>query len=240
LDFSEDSSKVVSGGRDSLVILWDNKGTLIRKLTYHKGKVTAVKFDPSGNLIYSGSTDKRIICYSLSEDKIIFESKVHTNDILSLDISRNGKLIASGGADGMVYIHDTGKGDVINNIDNNKIWVRSVKFNSNSTRLAIGNDNGSIQCWSIIDPLNIKLLTKTRYSRGWVTGLDFFPDNSSIVYSYENGLIGLNTNNTDYKLKLKVPLRMIEIQPGNSPFFVIAAASYGNGLMLIKGSSIDK
>jgi WD40 repeat protein len=240
LDISGDSLKVVSGGRDSLILLWDNKGNIIEKLTYHTGKVTAVKFDPTGTLIYSGSTDQRLICYSLKKSRVIFDKKVHTNDILSIDISPDGRLLASGGADGTVYILDTRNGDVLNNLGNRNKWIRSVKFSSDATTLATGSDEGSLSFWRTTDPLNIKAITKRKKYRSWVTGIDFFPDNTSYIYSNENGTIAISMAGTEYHFKIKQPIRNLQIQPGNRTYFNIGVATYGDGIMLIKGSAIMK
>lgn len=231
---------VVSGGRDSSIVLWDKKGNIIKKLTYHTGRVTAVKFDPAGTLIFSGSTDKRLICYNLQEERVIFDKKVHTNDILSIDISPDGKLLASGGADGTVYILDTRNGDVINNLGSGSKWIRCVKFNSNASTLAAGSDDGSLSFWRTTDPFNIKAIAKRKKYKSWITVIDFFPDNTSYIYSNESGTIAISMAGTDYHLRTKQPIRALQIQSGNRTYFNIAVATYGKGIMLIKGSAIMK
>jgi WD40 repeat protein len=237
LDFSADSSMIVSGGSDSLIIVWNLKTNEIRKLNYHTGKVTAVKFDQKAGLIYSGSTDRRIVCYSLTEGKIMFDIKVHTAEVLALDLTVDGKFLASSGADKSVYIIDTRDGKIINNLSGQNSWIRCLKFNNNSTTLSTGSDKGTIFFWNTTDPLNSKLILKRKKLMSWVTSVDFFSDNTSYCYSLDNGKVGIELAGVDYRLKLKYPVRMAAIQPGNRTFFKIAVATYGNGLIIIDGNS---
>lgn len=234
LDYSPDSTMIVSGGRDSLILLWDvNNKRIITRLDYHDGKVTAVKFDPDGNFIYSGSTDKRLICFSIKDKKIIFDKKVHSSDILSIDISSNGRMLASGGADHSVYILDTKTGDVINNLEKCKNWVRCVKFNPNSATLATCCDNGSIYFWKINDPFDIEFLYRQKLSSGWITSMDFFPNNVSFAYALENGKVGVSVYGSYYTFNTRRPVQMIKVQPCQNSKISLGGATWGKGVFLM-------
>jgi WD40 repeat protein len=237
LDLSNDSSKIVSGGQDSLIILWDSKGKIIKKLNYHKGIVTTVRFDPTGSYIYSGSTDRRLVCYNINKDSIIFDVEVFKDDILSIDISSNGRLLASGGANGESYVFDTKNGQIIRSLKIEE-WIRCVRFNSNSSMLAICCDNGAIYFWSTVNHMDIRLLTKHKLSDGWITSMDFFPDNESFSYSTEIGIIGISILGNVDRFRVKAPVLMIRNQPSNNNFIKIAVATFGKGIKLISGSSI--
>ena len=239
LDISNDSSMIVTGGRDSLLILWDiSKQRLIRKLNYHKGKVTTVRFDPSGNYIYSGSTDKRLICYSIKEDKIVFDKKVHLDDILSIDVSRDGKFLASGGVDKCVYIFDAISGDLIQNLGHFRNWIRCVRFSPNGSTLATCCDNGNIFFWGKKYSHVFELINKEKLSMRWITGIDFCDDNSSFAYSMENGTAGFRTHGFKYIYKAGHPIRMVKNQPGTGSFISFAIITSGGGVLFIKGKSL--
>ena len=234
VDLSSDSSKIVTGGQDSIIILWDHYGKIIKKLNFHRGIVTAVKFDPKGNYIYSGSTDRRIVCYSIPGDSIVYDFEVFKDDILSIDISRDGKLLALGGAKGEAKVLDSRNGQIIMNIKSPD-WVRCVRFNNNSSLLAICCDNGAIYLWKTSNPQDIRIGIKHKLTNDWITSMDFFPDNESFSYASENGIIGISILGNVSKYRLKVPVLMIRNRPGLSYLIDVAVATFGQGIKLIKG-----
>jgi len=66
---------MISGGQDSSMILWDfRNGQILKKLKYHDGIITSVKFNPEHNLIASGSSDHKVIVYDLGIDKLNMNS----------------------------------------------------------------------------------------------------------------------------------------------------------------------
>jgi WD40 repeat protein len=240
LDISSDSSLIVSGGRDNLIIVNDISGRIYKVLDYHTGKVTAVKFDPSGKYIYSGSTDKRVVCFSLDENRVIFDKAIHTSDILSIDISNDGRILATGGADKMILILDARTGDEIQNLGRQGSWVRCVKFTSDNSELAAGMDNGNIFIWKVKNPGDIFLMEKRKSSLKWITSIDFLHDNSSYTFSGENGVVGSRIFGKGYRKRFWKPVRMIKIQPPGEGFFNVAVATYGKGIYLAPSSFLMK
>jgi WD40 repeat protein len=235
LDISKDSSKIISGGQDSLIILWDNKGEIIRKLDFHKGIITSVRFDISGNYIYSGATDRRIVCYNIPLDSIIFNIEVFKDDIITIDISEDGKLLAAGGANGEIYILNSWNGSVIANLKNPG-WVRCVRFNDNSSILATCCDDGKIYFWDLHNLVDIKMVWNDKLSNDWITSMDFFPDNKSYSYSTVDGIIGISIHGNIDRFKIKSPVLMVKNRPGLGVYIEIAVATSGNGLEIINGS----
>ena len=58
LAFSPDGQRIVSGGSDRLIILWDvQTGKLILTLRGHEGGVTGIAFSPDGRWFVSASAD---------------------------------------------------------------------------------------------------------------------------------------------------------------------------------------
>ena len=240
IDISRDSSLIVSGGSDNLIVVNDISGRIYKVLDYHTGKVTAVKFDPTGKYIYSGSTDKRVVCYSLEENRIVFDKEVHTNDILSIDVSNDGRMVASGGADHMVFILDAKTGEVIKDLGSQKSWVRCVRFTGDQSKLAVCTDNGKISLWQTNNRGDIFLIEKQKYSLHWITSIDFLPDNSSFIFSTDNGLVSVNFFGNVYKRRFGVPVRMIRIRPPATGFFNVVVATYGKGIYLAPSSFLMK
>ena len=65
VDFSPDGSRIVTGSRDKLAIIWDAKtGSMIGKpLKGHSNEINCVNFFPDGTRIITGSDDNLAIIW---------------------------------------------------------------------------------------------------------------------------------------------------------------------------------
>ena len=109
IDISNDSTLLVSGGRDSLIVVWNfTENEVITTLKYSKGIVTCVQ---------------------------IFTE--HSDVITSVEFSPDGSLLATSGGDGMVNIYDVKGKKLITSLSDHGDWVREVSFSKDSTRLIL-------------------------------------------------------------------------------------------------------
>jgi WD40 repeat protein len=59
--FSADGTLLASGGRDSLIKLWEvESGELVGELTAHSKPILTLAFHPAGNMLASGSGDNTV------------------------------------------------------------------------------------------------------------------------------------------------------------------------------------
>ena len=58
--FSPDGKRIVSGGADQMVKVWDAEGRDLLTLSGHKALVWGVAYSPDGTRIVSGSFDKTV------------------------------------------------------------------------------------------------------------------------------------------------------------------------------------
>jgi len=103
---SADGRFIVSGSDDRTVKVWEaESGRLRRSLEGHTEGVRAVAVGPDGRFIVSGSGDHTIRAWDLEsgEGRVLFWNDT---DILSLALSRAGRLLACGDAAGRVWIFD--------------------------------------------------------------------------------------------------------------------------------------
>lgn len=105
LDWSSNGHQIATGGGDGMIYIWDlRKPTdTIEKIAAHSNIVTCLKFSkPNGDLLYSGSYDKKINVYS--SDNWLRQATLegHIDKILSLDVAN--ETVLSGGWDRTVKL----------------------------------------------------------------------------------------------------------------------------------------
>lgn len=111
VDMSIDFSRILSGGRDSKVILWDSKyGTILKQMSGHKSSVNAVAISNNNNFLVSGGSDHRIIIWNANTGFLMLHLDGHTDAITSLVISADCSTIVSGSDDKSVALWDVKTG----------------------------------------------------------------------------------------------------------------------------------
>ncbi len=101
---SRDGRWIASGGYDRTAKLWHAAtGKLLATLHEHRGPVSVVAFDPSGQLLATASGDGTVRIYN-TRGAMLAAYEGHTADILDLAWSPDGQWLASGAADGLVAV----------------------------------------------------------------------------------------------------------------------------------------
>ena len=81
----------------------------------HDGDVNAVRFLPSSNTLVSGGDDSRIIFWDVRKWTKQREVVYDGGDVLAMEPSADGSLLAVGGENGRVTVYRTGDGSVVFN-----------------------------------------------------------------------------------------------------------------------------
>lgn len=99
--FSPDGKKIVSGGSDRTVKVWETEtGFENITLSEHSDKVNACRFSPDGRLIASASEDNTIILWDAeSYEKLFVLKGGHRGGVKSCAFSTDGNYLISGGSD---------------------------------------------------------------------------------------------------------------------------------------------
>ncbi|XRB19151.1 F-box and WD-40 domain-containing protein [Pseudoscourfieldia marina] len=103
--------RVVSGGMDSKLCVWDARGVKCTDLVGHAGSVAEVKVASSGECAVSASYDKTVRIWPLSVRGMrggggCAVLKAHKAPVISLDAPMTGQLAASGARDGELAAFD--------------------------------------------------------------------------------------------------------------------------------------
>jgi WD40 repeat protein len=112
--FSRDGTRLVSGGVDQTVRIWDAKTfQTLHILTGHTDDVTAVTFSPDGRLVASGSQDWTVRLWDAATGRPVLTFDGHSGSVTSVSWTGSGKNLLSADAAGTIRYWEAATGRVV-------------------------------------------------------------------------------------------------------------------------------
>jgi WD40 repeat protein len=196
------TTRLASASEDGTVRIWtiDNS---IRSLS-HSNRVFDIAFRPDGRTLASSSTNT-IRLWSQGQRVDVFQLKSvfravppgDTSDILSIDYSPDGALLASGDSDGRLRLWNAAPfidDQLLQDVQLNNSEITTVRFSADGTLIATGSSNGNIQIWNRA----LELLGSFE-QQGVVTDLAFTP-NSRLLFTASRTI----DTNEEFESSIKV------------------------------------
>lgn len=134
---SADGKRIVSGGQDGTVKVWDAAtGRAEQTLMGHSRAVFGVAISADGRHIVSGSHDHTIKVWNADTGEEEGTLVGHTGAVLGVAISNDGRRIVSGGTDWTVRLWDATTGHEVRTLTGQTTAVLAVAISGDGQRFA--------------------------------------------------------------------------------------------------------
>ncbi len=130
------------------------QGTLFVTYRGHSDSVYSVSWSPDGKRIASGSADKTVQLWNVSDSRYSFTYRGHTATVESIVWFPPGRRAASGSWDRTVQIWNTADGSNIFTYRGHTDAVFSVSLSPDSRRIASGSRDNTVRVWDALDSSN--------------------------------------------------------------------------------------
>jgi mono/diheme cytochrome c family protein len=191
LAWSSDGTHLAGGGYRTVLVWnaadWKLAHTLAAPL---EGRVTCMTFLPDNAtlILADGATSLKGLLHrwKLGEPKPSQTVDAHADNILSLTLSRDGKQIATGGADNLAKVWDAATLKEIAKIEGHVGHVVALGFSTDGKWLATGSADKDLKVWDIASKEMLMLLGDKSTP---VNALLWSPDSTSLTYFTDNGIV---------------------------------------------------
>ena len=150
--FGPDSSTILTSSADLTARIWTGGLSEFRtSLVGHGERVSSATFSPDGTTALTASDDGTARLWRTSTEPTLgaLGPARHTGGATSIDTSADGRLVASGGADGKVLVWRS-RGGLVRTIDNGA-RVAVVAFTADGARLLSAGEDGIARLWRMRD-----------------------------------------------------------------------------------------
>ncbi|TWT94603.1 WD40 repeat domain-containing protein [Stieleria varia] len=161
-------------------------------------RVTAIDFDPTGELIAVGSGAPsragQVLIVSQRTGQVLRRmDQLHSDTVLTLRFSPDGKTLASGAADKSIRLVDVRSGELIRSLDGHTHHVLGVDWSDNGLTLVSCSADKSVKVW------DAQTGQQKRTINGFgdeITAIEFLPNVSQVATACADGQVRIhNTDN---------------------------------------------
>jgi WD40 repeat protein/serine/threonine protein kinase len=145
---SADGSRVLSGGMDRVLRLWDPAtGQLLSTLEGHGDSVTCVALTPDGRGAVSASWDQTLRTWDLATGRTQRVLEGHEAYVSAVAVAPDGSALASASWDRSVRIWEPGTGSCLHVLQGHDGNASAVAFSPDGRFVASAGWDGTVRAW---------------------------------------------------------------------------------------------
>jgi WD40 repeat protein len=148
---SPDARKVAAGFQDGTARIWDaESGAPVAELKPHPGRVTSIAFGPGGDWVATGTGTSVRIWDLATPNPVPVVHPDHVGSVLAVAISRDGRLVASGGREeGIRVLRRSGPQEETFILRGSRDTITSLAFTDDGVRIVAGSADGKLHVWDV-------------------------------------------------------------------------------------------
>ncbi|MEB3885206.1 sugar-binding protein [Lyngbya sp. CCY1209] len=176
---SPDGLRMVSGGQDGTIKLWNRDGQLEKSWRGDEGTIWSVAFNPNSDrdnqIVASAGQDGTIKLWKL-DGTLIGILRGHTDEVKWVSFSPDSQQLASASRDGTVRLWSL-NGKEIAILNGDETSILSVNFSPDGQLIASSDDKGTIRLWN----RDGELIQKFKAHEEAIWSIDFSPDSQFLA-----------------------------------------------------------
>eukprot|EP00756_Hemistasia_phaeocysticola_P028095 Hpha_TRINITY_DN16156_c5_g5::TRINITY_DN16156_c5_g5_i1::g.3497::m.3497 len=179
--------KLVVGAVGPVLKLWEARtGKLLGTMEGHKGKVSRVRFSPTGKHLVSTGADASIKVWEVEKRKLLSNMKGHQHGtVTSVSFSPDGTQVVSGGEDKTVRTWRWQSRELVTVLAGHAEDVWDVAWDPTGTLVASASRDSTVRIWHPASERCLHVLTGHQKP---VYSVAFLPDGSVVSGSQEGGI----------------------------------------------------
>ncbi|KKZ62642.1 hypothetical protein EMCG_03052 [[Emmonsia] crescens] len=221
------NGRLLATASGKYVKLWDTRDKELRGiLEGHTYSITCLRFSPNGQVLASGSSDKRVMLWNPATASIpkIDAPKIDESHITHVQLLGNGEYVALLSSENTAELRDSSTGDLTFQVPD-IMDPRDKMIYSSASQIFAYTDDDTIRLWNMHTMKSFGRLTADTV----VNSLLFSPDGRNLAASYADYAIIL------WDLKTKSKLHVFKGHLRDVSCLIFSP----NGEMLASGSMMD-
>ncbi|MCL2805524.1 MAG: caspase family protein [Treponema sp.] len=241
VSWSPDNRSVVSTGMDAQVRIWDVESGRSRNIGQgvFNGVVYGARFSPDGRQLVTGGGilyvfdfKRGIMIWDAASGREVRRFSDHSNTILSVQWSADGRRILASSGDTTTKIYEAGTGSCISTFSGKTDAIMAAALDREGKRLVSGSSSGKVNIWNA----QTGVLERSLNHVGHIYSVAISPDGKIIAAGAGAQNNQLKIWNADTGVEL-YSLSYSPIAAHGNLNFVQGLAFHPNGVLLAAASS---